>query len=157
MARPRIDEDRGLGDADRAKRPVRTPFGGMHYKLEIRNKDPNYVYYWQKDVGDNLQRMLDAGYEFVSRIDHHGAGSEELTNRDINGRNQSLSDQMRVHGGVGEYGREYQLVAMRIRKELWDQDRAADAAAADAIDEAVRRQEFEGENIARKYGSVRVG
>ena len=45
------------------ERPTRIPYSAQQVRLAVANQDPAFYYYWQKDVGDNLQRMLDAGYD----------------------------------------------------------------------------------------------
>ena len=119
------------------ERQERIPFGGFTYKLEVANKDPNFFYYWQKDVGDNINRMLRAGYEFVSARDH---GSETLTNQDVHGGNQSLTDRYERNGGRDEFGRHYNLVLMRQPMEFHLADKKLEEKLADDIDMAIRRQ-----------------
>lgn len=143
-------------EATAPKKRVRIPFSGFSYKLEVAHKDPGYFYYWQKDVGDNLERMLLAGYEFVTR---RQAGRElppELTNKDIYGGKESLDDRLSVFGGRDEFGREYRLFLMRQPLEYHEEDEALARRRADAVDESIRRQNFGGSTIAQKYGEVRV-
>ena len=145
-----------IDESPRGAGTQRIPFGGLVRKLYIPNKDPNYFYYWQKDAGDNIKRMLQAGYEFV---DSKTAGVEvpEML-ADAEGMERSdLDGTLRVHGGVGEGGRDYGMVAMRIPKELHEEDMRALDARADAIDTAIQRQAFDGKqgmDSATSYGSV---
>ncbi len=135
---------------------ARVPFGGFSYKLEVANKDPEYYYYWQKDVGDNLERMLLAGYEFVTRRQAGRELPESLTNRDLTGGKESLDDRMCVHGGRDEYGKEYKLYLMRQPMAFHEEDMKRDAERADTIDQSIRRQTFGSSTIANKYGEVRM-
>ena len=137
------------------EKKARVPFGGFTYKLEVAYKDPNYHYEWFKDVGDVLRRALSAGYEYVS---YRTARSlEELTNKDVHGGNQSLDDTMRRHGGVGEYGREYQLVLMRQPMEFYVEDNATRMSKTDEIDDSIYRREFTGgKTVGNSYGDVRI-
>jgi hypothetical protein len=133
---------------------ARVPFGGFNYKLEVANKDPSFFYYWQKDVGDNLERMQRAGYEFVTRKQAGRELPESLTNRDLYGAKESLDDRLCVHGGRDEYGKEYKLYLMRQPMEFHEEDARRDAERADLIDQSIRRQTFGSSTIANKYGSV---
>jgi len=149
-------EDKGLGEG-RAQRPQRIPFGGLVYKLEVRNKDPNFWYYWFKNRGDDITRAKAAGYEFVTAREARGSeAAEEITNRDVDGGNQSVDGRMERYGGRDEFGREYTMVLMKQPMEYHLQDKAADDAAADRIDQAVTRQEFDGQSISQKYGNISV-
>jgi hypothetical protein len=134
--------------------PTRVPFGGFTYKLEVANKDPNYWYYWFKDRGDNIERALRAGYEFVTRREANRLMPDELTNRDVHGGNQSMTDDVRVNGGRDEFGRDYNLVLMRQPMEFHNEDLAAEQSRTDEVDRAIIRQNFENRNIANKYGDV---
>jgi len=129
----------------------------LSYKLEVKNKDPDYWYYWFRNRGDEIERAKQAGYEFVTRRMARGTElPEELTLRDVDGGNQSLDDRLERYGGRDDYGKEYNMVLMRQPMEYHLQDKAADDAAADRIDEAIHRQEFQGKSIAKKYGDVSV-
>ena len=103
--------------------PTRVPFGGFTYKLEVANKDPNFWYYWFRDEGDQLERALSAGYEFVTRRQAGRVLPEALMNRDLHGGNQSLNDDVRVHGG-----RLHHVRARRQRAQFEPSFGLADAA-----------------------------
>jgi len=137
------------------EKKARVPFGGFTYKLEVAYKDPAYFYCWQKDTGDTLRRMEAAGYERVSR--RTARAIETLSNRDVSGGNQALDDTFWVHGGTGEYGREYKLVLMRQPMEYWLEDQAAIKQAADQIDQAINRPEYAGGKVVgSNYGDINV-
>lgn len=122
----------------------REPFGGRRMRLGIpdEHKDPGYFYYWFRDEGDNCYRARRAGYTEVS---YREAG--RIPDRDGN-----ENDTCVAHGGVGEAGRPYKMVLMKLPQELREQDEAAHAALADKVDESIYRQEFTG----GKYGSHNV-
>ncbi len=135
----------------------RVPFGGLQYKLQVENTDPDYFYYWQKDVGDNIQRMLDAGFEYVTRREAGKNAPETLTNRDVTGGNQSLTDQVRVNGGRDEFGKYYDLVLMKQPMAWHLQDAAQKAKKADEADTAIKRQAFAGQDdTGNRYGDISV-
>ena len=64
---------------------------------------------------------------------------------------------MRRHGGVGEYGREYQLVLMRQPMEFYVEDNAMRMAKSDQIDDSIFRRELAGgKTSGNNYGDVRI-
>ncbi|GAF88295.1 unnamed protein product [marine sediment metagenome] len=130
-------------DDDKPGRRKRVPFAGVVRKLHVAYKAPGYYYYWQKDTGDNIQRMRQAGYELVDAKTARMEVPEMLTNSDVSARTD-LDGALRVHGGVGEGGRDYGMVLMRIPNALHEEDMAALAGKADEIDSAISRQAFQG-------------
>ena len=64
---------------------------------------------------------------------------------------------MRRHGGVGEYGREYQLVCMRQPIEFYLEDSVMRDKQAERIDDSIFRREFAGGKVVgNNYGDVRI-
>jgi hypothetical protein len=122
----------------------REAFGGRSQRLNVpeEHKDPGYFYYWFRDEGDNCYRAKRAGYTQVSF-------SEVGRIPDRDGHD---NDPCVAHGGVGEAGRPYKMVLMKLPKELRAEDVAAQAKLTDDVDDAIFRREFE-EN---KYGSHNV-
>jgi hypothetical protein len=100
--------------------------------------------------------MIRAGYEFVTRREAGRELPEELANKDIYGGKESLDDRVCVHGGRDEYGRDYKLYLMKQPIEYHLEDQAADAARSDAVDQAIRRQVFQGQSVQNKYGTVDI-
>lgn len=142
------------GDEQVQMRAERVPFGGFSLKLEVKNKDPNFYYYWFKDEGDMLTRAEEAGYEYVSP--RQAGMRERLTNRDVHGGNQSIVDRIERTGGRDEFGRHYNLVLMRQPMEYHLLDKAAADKVTDEVDNAINRQTFSGSNVAQKYGDVQM-
>ena len=149
---PRMD----LGATDLADtgRSPRVPFGGFSYKLEVKNKDPNYYYYWFKDEGDMVKRALRAGYEFVTERD--ATGGVFMTNQDVHGGNQSLTDRYEITGGKDEHGRHFNMVLMRQPMAYHLEDKAAEERRVDEIDVAINRQSFQDTTLTNKYGEVNM-
>jgi len=98
----------------RAANPERIP---MHEqarnKLTVANKDPNYEYRIVNDIEDRVARFKRAGWELAPEA--VGFGDE--------GVNNSLGTGTRMPVGGGVIG-----VLMRIRKEFYEADMAAQAA-----------------------------
>lgn len=153
--RPRKNPEAAVDERRESREvPTRVPFGGLNYRLEVVNKDPDYFYYWFNDRGDTIERALQAGFQFVSRREVKRVVPEELTNRDVNGGNQSIADDVRVFGGRDEYGRDFQMVLMRQPMEYHLQDQKAKDAKVDEIDLAIRRQASKNSSVATKYGDM---
>lgn len=139
--RPRKDAS---ATAERKATPQRESFGGRRMRLGIpeENKDPGYFYYWFRDEGDNCYRARRAGYvevtyQEVGRIPDRG-GAE--------------GDPCTAHGGVGEAGRPYKMVLMKLPESLRKEDEKAHGELANDVDKAIYRQEFTG----GKYGTHNV-
>lgn len=138
----------------------RVPFGGMQRRLEVIGLDPNYHYYWQKDTGDNIPRMKQGGYVFVSQqeLDSYSAGKEILANLEDRGGNESLTDKIERYGGIDVHGGEYNLVLMKLLMKYHLEDKAEAEKRNAQTDQAIFRQQFPadpGDNTGR-YGDINV-
>lgn len=134
-------------------RRERTPLGGYVAKLDVRNKDPNFYYHWIVDKADRVARAKDAGYEFVRRGEVTVRGSEAYSYRDI-GVEDKTDDRICVHGGVGEFGREYKQYLMKLPMELRKEDLLMKRERTLEVDRTIQRQHMENVNVANKYGNV---
>lgn len=109
------------------ERKTRIPVSGNRNVLTISNIDPAYKYRWVNDTEARLERFKLAGYEFVT----HDATIGE--------RKVDSSD------GVGslltkEVGKGITAYAMRIKREWYEEDKAAKQAEVDKSEEAMKRQ-----------------
>lgn len=99
----------------------RIPMSVPQRKLET-TEIPGYKLYWFRD--ENVQRALQAGYEFVQdseiKVNQLGVGSS----KDITG-NADMGSQVRVISGTAADGKAEHLTLMKIRQEWWDEDRKA--------------------------------
>jgi hypothetical protein len=127
------------GTPQAARKAQRVPFGGFVDKLAVQYKDPNYFYYWHRDRRDEINQALAAGYRFVDPRDTRSELPEALQHRDERDREDGRLSQF---GGVGEFGKSYKLVLMRLPMELHEQDQAARAKKADLIDSAIKRPSY---------------
>lgn len=146
-----------LKDAiDRTDRqePTRIPFGGRRKRLTILNKDPEYFYYWFKDVGDDLFRARSAGYMAVSYEEAGRQVPEQIPGVET----PRPGEPCRVHGGVVAGGQPFDYCAMKIKMDLHKQDLKKYAQAADEIDRGIYRPEFKDGKIVvdGHYGSFSV-
>jgi hypothetical protein len=118
-----------------SERPKRIPVSGRS-RLEVRNRDPNYVYRivnvnLESDP-DRVERFKEAGYEIVSRKDVGMVGDSKVDNP------SSL-------GSAGEFsvGRGTKAVVMRIPKEFYEADQAEkQKPLADLEMEAKKRADY---------------
>ena len=122
----------------------RIPFGGYRDRLRIENKDPNYHYHWHADRFSEIDDALRAGYRFITSRD---ARVELPEVHQIAERRDRGDDRMTVHGGVGDFGIGFKLIAMRLPNELWEQDRKERAKKPDAIDQSIYRPELDGGKV----------
>jgi len=112
MSNDRVRESRDQQLA--ATHPQRVPLRDqMRNKLTVPNRDPNYEYYIANDDGDNIARLKRAGWEIAPETIGFGDTNE----------NTSLGSGSRVSVGGGVTG-----VLLRIRKEFYQEDRAAEEA-----------------------------
>ncbi|GAH46279.1 unnamed protein product [marine sediment metagenome] len=143
QARP-AKKDPTTATVEREEPFKREAFGGRSQRLGVpeEHKDPGYFYYWFRDEGDNCYRARRAGYQEVTF-------SEVGRIPDRDGHD---NDPCVAHGGVGEAGRPYKMVLMKLPNELRAEDKLAQEKLTDDVDEAIYRQEF-GDNT---YGTHNV-
>lgn len=114
------------------ERPKRVPLAGRN-RLNVKNKDPNFVYRYVnanlENDPDRLERMKEAGYELVPRAEAGSLGDNRVDNPSPIGSEASIA--------VGQGTR---AVLMRQRKEWFDEDQAAKQAEVDAIEQTMRRE-----------------
>jgi hypothetical protein len=143
---------RGLKEADMSKndtnkeaiakapagRVRRTPVGRRNV-LTVSGKDPDYVYRFVNDTGDNVHRFLQAGYEFVD--------SDGVTIGDTRiGAPSATGSNAEAHVGGGT-----KAFLMRQKQEYYEEDQAAKAAHNDAIEAATKEKALDG-----NYGKIDI-
>lgn len=92
----------------------RASINGVRNKLNVRGKDPNYVYRIVNDIdqGDRIQQFKDRGYELVGS-DKVKVGDKRVDSSSPEG----TQAQINVGQGVKAF-------VMRIPKEWYDEDQA---------------------------------
>jgi hypothetical protein len=119
--------ERGRADVrqERARdRRDRTPMSGLHQKLAVMNKDPNFYYHWFKDADDRIQRAMRAGFDPVMED-----GSEYIEG---SSRGQWVSKVLNKRTTPPEIG-----YLMKQRIEWHDEDQAAKARQIDEIEQGI--------------------
>lgn len=103
------------------QRRARIPMSVPQRKLEV-SEIPGYHLHWFRD--DNINRAVQAGYEFVEDKEVHLNQSGVGTSKDITG-NSDLGSRVRVVSGTAADGNAEHLTLMKIRNEYWEEDRKA--------------------------------
>jgi hypothetical protein len=103
---------------------------------------PGYHLHWFKE--SNIPQALDAWYEFVDSrevpVNQRNVGNSS----DMTG-NQDLGSGIRINAGIGADGKNEQLVLMKLKEELWLEDRAAiDKANAERLGQVFRGEKILG-------------
>jgi len=106
----------------------RTPINGTRNKLTVRGKDPDYEYRVVNDTDDRVNEMIDRGYEIV-KDQNVKVGDKRVSTPSAEGSPVKIS----VGGGVQGY-------LMRIKKEYYQEDRAAKDAQVDATETSMREE-----------------
>ena len=117
-------------------RPKRVPLGQRN-RINIRNKDPNYVYRVVNDIDDNIAVRQAQGYEIVPADEAGQVGDRRVDNPSTLGSS--------THFSVGQGT---MAVVMRIPREYYEEDQASKQAKLDEIDKQIVRD--------ADYGQVRL-
>jgi len=128
---------------ERAERPTRIPIHGRRGVLDVYGQEEGYHYFWANDLvngtDDNIDKYLDAGYEFVT----HSVTVGHRRVNDASGMGAKVSKA--VGNGVTAY-------LLRCPMEVYHEELALmNKAAMDPVREmkASLNKKEEG-----KYGSV---
>lgn len=131
-------------EVKRDERAERVPLGMKRKKLDVRDRDPAYVYRWVNDVGGRITDAERGGYEFVTS--DVKAGQSDVANQ-----NSSVGDRQSKIVGKNESGRPVTAYLMRIRKEWYDGDQKAKQKGLDSIDAALKRGKASGAPVEESY------
>jgi hypothetical protein len=101
------------------QRRARIPMSVPQRKLEVTDI-PGFHLYWFRD--ENIDRAIQAGYEFVSDVEVHLNQGNAGTSKDITG-NADMGTRVRVVSGTAADGGAEHLTLMKIRQEWWEEDR----------------------------------
>lgn len=117
-------------------RPKRVPVGQRN-RINIRNKDPNYVYRVVNDIDDNVSVRQEQGYEIVPLDSAGVVGDRRVDNPSTLGSS--------THFSVGQGT---MAVLMRIPREHYEEDQASKQEQLDEIDNQIVKK--------ADYGQVRL-
>lgn len=111
------------------QRPARKPFGSLEQKLAYPERQ-GYHRHWFNDVAGRIDRASEAGYEHV---------------KDKEGKNVSKVV------GTAEGGGPLHAFLMEIPEEWYLQDMAEQQQRIDAVEETIKRGEFESKEGDGRY------
>ena len=113
--------------------------GGKRGRLTVSNKDPNFVYRIVNDIdnGARVAEMQERGYEVVTHNTKIGEKRVDLP------KQEGSPTQISVGGGM-------KSVLMRIKKEWYDEDRAAKDREIDELEASYKGPMADG------YGKVTI-
>lgn len=97
---------------------TRIPMTNSTRRLQIPEV-PGWKHHWFVDA--NIERALQAGYEFVRRGEVSLNQLNVATSKGVDG-NVDLGSNVRVVGGKAENGNTEYLTLMKIKQEWWDED-----------------------------------
>lgn len=106
----------------------RTPVNGTRNRLTVRGKDPAYEYRIVNDTDDRIQEMIDRGYEIV-KDQNVQIGDKRVATPVAEGTPQKIS----VGGGTQAY-------VMRIKKEFYEEDKAAKAQQVNELESSMKAE-----------------
>ena len=121
-------------------RPKRIPIAARN-RLEIRNKEPGYVYRIVNDEDDRIQRLQDAGYEIATKESIGAVGNRKV-------------DSASSLGSVAHFsvGKGTKAVVMRQKDEFYREDQKAKQDEIDALENTMKGDARK----AADYGSLEL-
>lgn len=126
------------------ERAERVPLGVKRKKLDVRERDPGFVYRWVNDVGGRIADAERGGYEFV-------AADVKAGESDVANQNSSTGDRQSKIVGKNESGKPITAFLMRIRKEWYESDQKTKQKGLDAVDAALKRGKTSGAAVDNSY------
>ncbi len=117
-------------------RPRRTPISSRN-RLEVKNKEPGYVYRIVNDVDDRISLLQEQGYEIVPDAKVGIAGNRRVDSATALGSSSHVS-----------VGQGTKAIVMRQREEYFREDQATKQAQVDETEQAIK-------NPNADYGSIK--
>lgn len=112
-------------------RVKRAPIGRRNV-LTVNDKDPNYVYRVVNDVGDNVHRLQEQGYDFAPDS-KHTVGDKRVNAITSEGSLKQVS----VGNGIKAF-------VMRIRKDEYTEQQAEKQEYVTELENATKQQALNG-------------
>lgn len=127
---------RNTSQTEASARPRRTPLSKRN-RLEIKNKEPGYVYRIVNDVDDRVSLLQEQGYEIVPDAKVGAAGDRRVDNPTALGTSSQIS-----------VGQGTKAVVMRQRLEWYNEDKLVKEQAVDETEQTIK-------NPKADYGEIR--
>lgn len=109
-------------------RKSRVPLNSTRAKLEVRHKEPGFVYRWVNDDHGRIAAAQAAGYEFVE--DENVKAARAGTNQESDARICFPAGTRRDNTPMNTY-------LMKTREEFYKEDQTAKQEAVDQVDAAI--------------------
>jgi hypothetical protein len=121
-------------------RPKRIPIAARN-RLDIKNKEPGYIYRIVNDDDDRIQRLQDAGYEIATKEAVGAVGNRRV-------------DDPSSLGSVAHFsvGKGTKAVVMRQKLQYYTEDQNAKQAEIDALEATMKGDARK----AADFGSVEL-
>lgn len=127
---------RQSSQVEASARPRRTPVAKRN-RLEIKNKEPGYVYRIVNDVDDRVMLLQEQGYEIVPDAKVGAGGNRRVDSASALGSSSSIS-----------VGQGTKAVVMRQREEFYREDQETKQSIVDDTEQTMK-------NPTADYGSIR--
>lgn len=119
-------------------RPRRTPISSRN-RLEVKNKEPGYVYRIVNDVDDRIPLLQEQGYEIVPDAKIGLAGNRRVDSATALGSSSHVS-----------VGQGTKAVVMRQRDEYFREDQALKQGQVDETEQAIKRPKADYGEVNRR-------
>jgi len=133
--------------AGESKKPVvgtsrkkRRPLGVSRLKLEVHDKDPNYVYRFVSDRDNRVNAAIEGGYEIAPGMD---VGHDKEGNTDPGAGTSKVVDSVDGKPVVGHL--------MRIKREWYEEDQAEKEKSLAEKDKAIAGGDIDGNASDHRY------
>lgn len=132
-------------------RRQRVPFSANRKRLQIDQKFPGYHIRWFNDQDDRIQRALDAWWEHVKKKEVGQVGDKDVSNgnTDVNSNVSRVVGRTRDNQPIRAY-------LMKIKDELYQEDKAKKEETNRLVDEAIRAGKAGGADVKNAYGEVKL-
>ena len=89
--------------------------GGLQLKLTVAKELPGWHLFWENDVDNRIERLLGAGFEFVTPEE---VGMRSLTQRIVS--DEEITNRVSKYVGTTEEGKAMRAYLLKCPEELWE-------------------------------------
>ncbi len=137
-------------------KPARVPVSGLRDILSVYGKDPGKEYRFIVDNDENgmrIQTFKRGGWEFTQSGDH---SSIQVGQECVYKSERSNGSIVRQPSGTGKDGSVQYNYLMEIKKEWFEEDKAAKNASIDETESAITGKVSSEDNELGQYGEVKI-
>jgi len=106
---------RDVQDRKQAARARLSNLGGLQLKLTVGHTIPGMHLFWENDVDNRIERLLGAGFDFVSPDE---VGMQSLTKRIV--EDSEVTNRVSKYVGTTEDGKAMRAYLLKCPEELWE-------------------------------------